>query len=1224
MNYEQPTPPLNELIDGIIETSTQSWQMLTTEDKEQLRDLLTATTSSVLGWRQRPLEFHRDTVISDVTGLAYRLANALYEESFWEQCEKLSFLSYQIATTVDWRERALGALKLALLAGSSLPRWDDLDRLRSRVRQRIRRLLGVQASFDRLPNGIDLNRLTDDVVWRIWDRHWSTLPDDDARRQMLRKNLRFGWNYSFAHPTHPSKAAFRQSAREFLAGEVATRIATGEIEAEWIDLFEPDVSEKVANWDVGIDNDTIFATIGDVAEQLQTRLVNGLERWLEWWRPLKTLREGDREAIELFRDAQQSLFDEDSLPKSVDMFRATFDLAPGDLGVKEWYAYSLILTADYSSAERLLQQIITSRRQDFATITNLAGIYVRTKRLQEASELLCSQELFDRNLHRRPYVGAVLGLLIQLERWDIIPARILQLETTEWLAVGVAIACKHGDEEIRQKLLRKLIDNSAISIGRKGSDLSDPNDALVPIARLEKDFAYFQTEGLLEQGIEHFKARTERYPWFWANWHYLGKLHEMSGNIIESKDAFLRKAEATSNSKAPRKSKLDNWHYYLEFCFRNQLYDSLKPGIEGAAQSGMPEAKLIRYRRAMTAFEPTSLELPELTTERIDSLDEEGEEFISPNATTGLIGFEFADSYPLHTQWIVQPSTDWNGELTVLPMNRQDPYRRELAVRWMSRDGTLPSSLILQSQDSVVEQSVKLYRTDRNYTPRDHLSSVNMLELYPEIQNRIRRHLAMNLPGEVIAIEAPAGFGVNQLISQIAGESEHVNRTVHVISAPEGNFEEDKIVKWTSQLLVKCYPSFTFSGSTIADLIKNIENLKGSASTRAKQSLVVTNFADGWKFQNDDQLKLLSNYLDLMNKLTELPDLIWILGTGDLFHLRRRLPHSFWRTLQVYRLTPLSEDQMTLLLNNWFDDRSGISEQAVIMLQVLSGGVYELFVALLQEAIKEVNNVQQQRLLAANLITAGNWVASSTALFKRWAELPLPSQQLAKDVLDRISQGERPPENDPDIMYLREIGLVSGKSGEIRIITPLYQPKLAYGSTTVGNQPEDRTKPSAIVLVDHENLFLGLKDGALRVGRNWNDRDGMRVGGIADHLLNWIKKENRVLFYPIAIANWDAEPFLYHMRPYQQAGYYTLLPEGTKENSSDFMIYLESSRLLREFPEVETVVLVTGDGDFTLLVRSLKSQGKRVRVLAVNGSASLALRAAVGNDFQYIEPIIEA
>ncbi len=1222
MIYEQQTPPINDLIDSIIETSAQSWNLISGDEKEQMRDLLTATTNSVLGWRQRPLEYHRDSVISDVTGLAYRLATGLYEESYWEQCEKLAFLSYQLATSVDWRERALGALKLALLAGSSLPRWDDLDRLRSRVRQRVRRLLGVQASFDRLPNGIDLNRLTDDVVWRIWDRHWQSQVDDDGRRQMLRKNIRFGWNYTFAHPNHPAKQAFRQNARDFLAGEVATRIATGEVEAEWIDLFEPEVSAVIADWTLNVPDDTVFNTIGEVSDQLQSRLINSLERWLEWWRPLKTLREGDREAIEMFRDAQQSLFDEDSLGKSVDMFRATFDLAPGDLGVKEWYAYSLILTGDYSSAERLLQQIITARRQDFATITNLAGIYVRTKRLQEASDLLCSQELFDRNLHRRPYVGAVLGLLLQLEQYDIIPQRIAQLETIEWLPVGVMLAFRHSDEDTRQYLLRKLIDNAAIAIGRKGSDLSDPNDALVPIARLEKDFAYFQTEGLLELGIEHFKTRTERYPWFWANWHYLGKLHEMSGNIVDAKDAFLRKAEATSNSKAPRKSKLDNWHYYLEFCFRNQLYDSLKPGIDGAQNSGMPEAKLLRYRRAMLAFEPNSAPLQELTTERIDSIENEGEEFISPNASTGLIGFEFSEPYPTHTTWNVYPSSDWSGELTVLPHNRQDALRRELAVRWMSHDGTLPSSVILRSQDGIIEQSVKLYRTDRSYTPRDHLSGVNLLELYPEIQNRLRRHLATNLPGEVIALEAPNGFGVAQIAGQIAAEGEHVNCQVHIVSAPDGNFEEERIVKWTTQILTKCYPTFTMNGSSIADLTKSIDSLRSTINARAKQAIVLSNFADGWVISTADQSKQLANFLDVLQKLIELPDLIWIVCTGDLFHLRRHLQHTFWRSLQILRVSVLNDDQMISLMNYWFEDRSGISEQAVQTLQTLCGGVYELFVALLQEAIKDVNNVQQQRILASNLITAGNWVASSTILFRRWADLQMPSQQPARTILDSISQGSRILDNDPDLMYLREIGLVSGKNNEIRVVTPLYQPKLAYGANLLGTTAEDRNKSTTVILIDHENLFLGLKDEALRAGRTWNDRDGIRVGGIADQILNWVRKDHRILFYPIAIANWDAEPFISHMRPYQQAGFYTLLPEGTKENSADFMIYLESSRLLREYPNVETVILVTGDGDFAMLVRSLKTQGKRVRVLAVNGSASLALRAAVGSDFQFIEPII--
>ena len=1220
MNYEPHSLSIDELIDRIMDSSLQSLELLTGDEKEPLRELMGAASGAVIGWRQRPLEFNRETIISDVTGLAYRLSNALFDESYWEACERLSFLSYQLASAVDWRERALGALKLALLAGSSMPRWDDLDRLRSRVRQRIRRLLGTQSSFDRLPNGIDLNRLTDDVVWKIWDRLWHAQPDDDGRRTLLRKNLRFGWNYTFTHINHPARVSFRQYARQFLAGDVATRIATGEIEAEWIDLFEPELSEKIAEWTTETDSAIILGALEELSEQLTNRLSNGIVRWLEWWRPLKTLREGDREAIELFREAQQLLFEEQTIPRAVDTFRTCFDLAPSDLGVKEWYAYSLILVEDYSSAERLLQQIITARRQDFATITNLAGIYVRTGRLMEAAELLCPQELYERNLYRRPYVAAVLSLLIGLKRFPELPARIQQLESPEWLAIGVANAIRENDEFLRDKLVSRLIDTASIAVGKKGSDLSDPNDPLVPIVRLEKDFAYFQTEGLIEEGVTHFKQRTERYPWFWANWHYLGKLYEMSGNVHGAKDAFRRKAEATSGSKAPRKSKIENWHYYLEFCFRNELYEDLRVGIEGAQAVGMPDAKLLRYRRALGVFEnPRGSETLSRSTFEMGS-DSDGEEFISPNATSGLIAFEFVDKYPEYLAWKVEASGYWNGSLSILPHNRQEPSRRELAVNWVSNDGTLPSAIRLQSLDGSVERTVKLYRTDRNYAPIEHLNKVNLLELYPDIQTRIRRHIISHLPGEVLAVEAPSGFGVNQLLSHVSKETEVTGCSMVTLNAPSGAFDVQTALKWLADAAGKCTSSLLSEPPSYGEWATAVDKIFAEKTGNGKTVVVVSGFAEQWNTGTDQNSKAITTLLDGLFKLTEHPDQIWIFGTADLFHLRRKIIHGFWRSLQTLRMLPLSEDQLNTLIAEWFDEANVITGQAVATIFYLSGGVYEIVESLLHAVVKEANAVEQQRILAANVVNVASWVTSSTSVFRQWANLTLPSQKPARAILDRLNRGDLPSESDPDLTYLRETGIVIGKAGEYRIVSSLYQPRLLSVEAT----SPAAGSAEAIVIIDHENLFLGLKDNALRQARPWNDRDPQYVGAIADRILSWVRREHSIKGNPIAIANWDIEPFVSHMRPYQRLGYYTLLPEGPKENSADFLIYTETARLLRESPSVKTVVLITGDGDFTMLVRSLKSQEIRVRVVGVSGSASIALRAAVGSDFQFIEPIIEA
>jgi uncharacterized LabA/DUF88 family protein len=102
-----------------------------------------------------------------------------------------------------------------------------------------------------------------------------------------------------------------------------------------------------------------------------------------------------------------------------------------------------------------------------------------------------------------------------------------------------------------------------------------------------------------------------------------------------------------------------------------------------------------------------------------------------------------------------------------------------------------------------------------------------------------------------------------------------------------------------------------------------------------------------------------------------------------------------------------------------------------------------------------------------------------------------------------------------------------------------------------------------------------------------------------------------------AYADWtdgdfrDAPPTLYSngISPrYISARYF---PGGKSQkrrtNSIDVMLAVECSDFLHNHPQVDTYVLVTGDGDFIPLVSLLRSRGKRVVVIGVSEATSYHL-----------------
>ncbi len=113
----------------------------------------------------------------------------------------------------------------------------------------------------------------------------------------------------------------------------------------------------------------------------------------------------------------------------------------------------------------------------------------------------------------------------------------------------------------------------------------------------------------------------------------------------------------------------------------------------------------------------------------------------------------------------------------------------------------------------------------------------------------------------------------------------------------------------------------------------------------------------------------------------------------------------------------------------------------------------------------------------------------------------------------------------------------------------------------------------------------------------------------------------------LAYADWtdgdfrDAPPTLYSngISPrYISARYF---PGGRSQkrrtNSIDVMLAVECSDFLHTHPQVDTYILVTGDGDFIPLVSLLRSRGKKVVVIGVSEATSYHLIESADDFISY-------
>jgi len=138
------------------------------------------------------------------------------------------------------------------------------------------------------------------------------------------------------------------------------------------------------------------------------------------------------------------------------------------------------------------------------------------------------------------------------------------------------------------------------------------------------------------------------------------------------------------------------------------------------------------------------------------------------------------------------------------------------------------------------------------------------------------------------------------------------------------------------------------------------------------------------------------------------------------------------------------------------------------------------------------------------------------------------------------------------------------------------------------------------VLIDVQNLYHSAKN---LYGARVNFREILKLAVGQRSLI-------RVFAYVVRTKTGEEKPFFEALT---KLGIETRVRDlqefygGLKKADWDVGITVDAIRIA---PSVDTVVLVSGDGDFFQLVEYLKNQGKRVEIIAFGRSASSKLREA--------------
>lgn len=148
------------------------------------------------------------------------------------------------------------------------------------------------------------------------------------------------------------------------------------------------------------------------------------------------------------------------------------------------------------------------------------------------------------------------------------------------------------------------------------------------------------------------------------------------------------------------------------------------------------------------------------------------------------------------------------------------------------------------------------------------------------------------------------------------------------------------------------------------------------------------------------------------------------------------------------------------------------------------------------------------------------------------------------------------------------------------------------------------------VFVDFENLYLSLKSR--------NDGTGLRTRELSLQILEGMLARLRSKGHPMVIgrsyAAFDAYPGVEVAHDLALMGLdpqYVLVSHSGK-NSADIQLALDVARVVFRRPDIEMIVIVSGDRDFIPLARQVLEEGRELRVVAIPDTTSGDLRERVG------------
>jgi hypothetical protein len=150
----------------------------------------------------------------------------------------------------------------------------------------------------------------------------------------------------------------------------------------------------------------------------------------------------------------------------------------------------------------------------------------------------------------------------------------------------------------------------------------------------------------------------------------------------------------------------------------------------------------------------------------------------------------------------------------------------------------------------------------------------------------------------------------------------------------------------------------------------------------------------------------------------------------------------------------------------------------------------------------------------------------------------------------------------------------------------------------------------AAVFVDFENLFLSLK--------NREELSGHRIRDLCLSILEQLKGRLHAEKAPMVLgrsyAAFDAYPGMEVAHDLALMGFdpqYVLVGHAGK-NSADVQLACDVCRVLYRRPDIDAVVIVSGDRDFIPIARQVLEENRELRVVAIPDTTSGDLRMRVG------------